>query len=42
MRGGKALPNPQPHDRIEAGDTILVVGDREQVDRVRPMLTGSG
>lgn len=33
LREGKARPNPQPDDRIEAGDTLMVVGDREQVVR---------
>lgn len=33
LRGGKPHPNPQPSDRIQAGDTLMVVGDREQVGR---------
>jgi TrkA domain protein len=35
LRGGRAHPNPQPADRIEAGDTLMVIGDREQVDAFR-------
>jgi TrkA domain protein len=35
LRGGRAIPNPNPGDNIEANDTLLVVGDREQVQRFR-------
>jgi TrkA domain protein len=31
LREGKAFPNPQPGERIEAGDTLMVIGSREQV-----------
>lgn len=31
LRGGAALPNPDPGERIQAGDTLLVVGSREQI-----------
>jgi TrkA domain protein len=40
LRGGRAFPNPQPTDRIEAGDTLMVVGDREQVSRFGDLLRG--
>lgn len=40
LRGGKALPNPQPDERIAAGDTLMVVGDREQVGRFGDLLRG--
>ena len=33
LRGGTALPNPQPDSRLEAGDTVVAVGSREQMDR---------
>ena len=33
LRDGKADPNPQPGDRIEAGDTLMAIGDRQQVER---------
>lgn len=33
LRDGKARPNPQPSDVIEEGDTLMVIGDREQVAR---------
>ena len=33
LRDGKAHPNPQPSERIEAGDTLMVIGNREQVAR---------
>ena len=35
LRAGRAHPNPQPADQIEAGDTLMVIGDREQVDAFR-------
>lgn len=34
LREGQAYPNPQPGDLIQAGDTLMVVGDRDQVARV--------
>jgi TrkA domain protein len=40
LRNGKAQPNPQPEERIQAGDTLMVVGDREQVGRFRELLRG--
>jgi TrkA domain protein len=40
LRAGQALPNPQPSDRIEAGDTLMVVGDRDQVSRFTVMCLG--
>jgi TrkA domain protein len=33
LRDGKAYPNPQPGDRIEQGDTLMAIGDRQQVER---------
>lgn len=33
LRDGTAHPNPQPDQRIEPGDTLMVIGDREQVGR---------
>jgi TrkA domain protein len=35
LRGGRSLPNPGPGEVMEAGDTLLVVGDRQQVQRFR-------
>lgn len=40
LRGGEALPNPQPSEVIRAGDTLMVVGDREQVSRFADLLRG--
>jgi TrkA domain protein len=37
LRDGKARPNPQPDEVIQAGDTLMVVGDREQVSRFLTM-----
>jgi TrkA domain protein len=42
LRDGKAIPNPQPDERIAAGDTLMVVGDREQVGRFGDLLRGAG
>jgi TrkA domain protein len=33
LRDGRPHPNPGPADEIEAGDTLLIVGDRQQVQR---------
>lgn len=38
LRDGRALPNPQPSERIGAGDTLMVIGDREQVERFSGLL----
>lgn len=40
LRDGQAYPNPQPGDRIQSGDTLMVVGDREQVSRVATLCRG--
>ena len=40
LRDKKAFPNPQPDARIEAGDTLMVVGDREQVTTFGDLLRG--
>lgn len=40
LRDGQAHPNPQPSERIEIGDTLMVVGDREQVQRFAGMCRG--
>jgi TrkA domain protein len=42
LRAGKAIPNPPPDERIAAGDTLMVVGDREQVGRFGDLLRGGG
>ena len=40
LRDGRAVPNPQPDERIAAGVTLMVVGDREQVGRFGDLLRG--
>lgn len=40
LRNGRPLPNPGPADVIGAGDTLLVVGDRGQVQRFRAEIAG--
>lgn len=42
LRNGAALPNPQPGEAIRPGDTLVVVGDREQVGRLSALLRGDG
>lgn len=42
LRGGAAIPNPQPDQAIAAGDTLMVIGDREQVGRFGDYLRGRG
>lgn len=41
IRSGKPHPNPQPGDRIEAADTLMVIGNREQVSRFKTECAGS-
>ncbi len=38
LRDGRPHPNPGPGDAIHPGDTLLVVGDRGQVQRFRAMV----
>jgi TrkA domain protein len=41
LRDGQAIPNPPPGESIAAGDTLMVVGDREQVGRFGELLRGT-
>ena len=40
IRGGEAHPNPQPDETIRAGDTLMVIGSREQVRGASEMVRG--
>ena len=40
LRDGRAVPNPQPTAVMQPGDTLMVVGDREQVQRFGALLRG--
>lgn len=40
LRDGRPFPNPRPNDGINAGDTLLVVGDRGQVQKFRAEIGG--
>lgn len=40
LRVGRMLPNPHPEEALEAGDTLVVAGSREQVDRLLAMERG--
>lgn len=40
LRDGRSLPNPGPGDVIDVGDTLLVVGDRQQVQRFHTEIAG--
>lgn len=40
LREGKAYPNPQPSEEIREGDTLMVAGDREQVQGVAALSKG--
>jgi TrkA domain protein len=40
LRDGKAIPNPQPSEHIAPGDTLMVIGNREQVSRFAGMCRG--
>ncbi|MFQ5513177.1 MAG: cation:proton antiporter regulatory subunit [Myxococcota bacterium] len=33
LRGGEALPSPRPDTVFQAGDTLVLIGQREQLDR---------
>lgn len=40
LRGGQATPNPQPDEVLRAGDTLMVVGSRDQVRRAGEAVRG--
>lgn len=42
IRGGEARPNPQPDERLLGGDTLMVIGSREQVRGASEMVRGNG
>ncbi|HEX2188253.1 MAG TPA: cation:proton antiporter regulatory subunit [Longimicrobiaceae bacterium] len=42
LRDGTAIPNPHPDLAIAPGDTLMVIGDREQVGRFGALLRGTG
>ncbi len=41
LRGAKTFPGPGADQRIEAGDTLVLVGSRESVDTAEELLTGA-
>lgn len=42
LRDGQAIPNPQPDQKILPGDTLMVVGTREQVQRFLELFPKTG
>jgi len=42
LRGKQVVANPQPEDRILAGDTMVVAGSAEQVNRFLAFARGAG
>ncbi|HEX5870685.1 MAG TPA: cation:proton antiporter regulatory subunit [Longimicrobium sp.] len=42
IRGGEARPNPQPDEALRAGDTLMVIGSRDQVRRASEAVRGGG
>lgn len=42
LRDGRPRPNPGPEETMEGGDTLLVVGDRRQVQRFRQEVGAGG
>lgn len=38
VRGGKPILNPEPDDRLQAGDILVLVGSHEQLDRALKVL----
>ncbi|RMF46024.1 MAG: hypothetical protein D6750_10945, partial [Bacteroidetes bacterium] len=38
LRGEKTLPSPDPYsERIQAGDILIAVGTRSQIEKVQPL-----
>ena len=42
IRGGEARPNPQPDETVRAGDTLMVIGSRDQVRLASEAVRGGG
>ena len=40
IRGEHAIPGPEPTFTLDAGDTVLIMGSDDAVDRARAILTG--
>jgi TrkA domain protein len=40
IRGGEPRPNPQPDEVLRAGDTLMVIGSRDQVRLASEMVRG--
>lgn len=40
LRDGEAFPNPQPGDALRPGDTLMVIGSRDQVRRAAALVRG--
>ncbi|MCR6712121.1 MAG: cation:proton antiporter regulatory subunit [Demequina sp.] len=40
IRGDRVIPGPSPDFTFEAGDTVLIMGSYDSVDRARAILTG--
>ena len=38
-RHGKSIVNPNPSEKLEHGDTVLVLGNTEQMEAVRKLLS---
>ncbi|MCX7606520.1 MAG: cation:proton antiporter regulatory subunit [Bacteroidia bacterium] len=38
LRAGKTIPSPDPYtEKIQAGDTLVAVGTRQQIEKILPM-----
>lgn len=42
QRGDHVVPSPDPETAIEAGDTLVVIGPSEDVNRFEPLISGDG
>ncbi|MBI4410128.1 MAG: cation:proton antiporter regulatory subunit [Gemmatimonadetes bacterium] len=40
LRGGAAIPNPEPEEKLAPGDTLVIVGSQEQVRRFLALARG--
>jgi K+:H+ antiporter len=39
-RDGTSIVNPGPHEELESGDQVLLIGSEDQLQAARELLTG--
>jgi CPA2 family monovalent cation:H+ antiporter-2 len=40
VRNGKMIPNPSPNEKLNVGDTLILIGTHQSVDRAIELLSG--